>query len=112
MNFSLIGTAMAQAAGQTPAQPSLFESMLPLIVIFFLMYFILIRPQAKKVKEQQNFLSSMKPGDEVVTSSGIIGRLKSSNDKFVSIDVGCGNIKVMREHVSGPANTAKVEEKK
>lgn len=102
MNFSLVETAMAQAAKTAPAQPSFLESMLPLIAIFFLMYLIIIRPQAKKMKDQQSFLSSMKPGDEVLTSSGIIGRIKTINDKFVSLDVGCGNIKVVKDHISGP----------
>jgi preprotein translocase subunit YajC len=110
MNFSLVQTAMAQTQG-SPAQPTFFESMLPLIVIFFLMYLILIRPQAKKVKDQQNFISAMKPGDEVLTSSGIIGRIKSVNDQFVSVDVGCGNIKVVKEHITGPV-TAPAETKK
>ena len=108
MNLSLVGTAMAQTAA-TPAQPTFLESMLPLIVIFFLMYFILIRPQAKKVKTQQNFLASMKPGDEIITSSGIIGRIKSISDKFVSVDVGCGNIKIVKEHINGPAGTPAAE---
>lgn len=96
-----VETAMAQTANPA-AQPSLFETMLPLIGLFFVMYLIIIRPQAKKVKEQQRFLAAMKPGDEVLTASGIIGRIKSINDSFVSLDVGCGNIKVTKESISGP----------
>ena len=101
MNF-FVETAMAQTANNAAAQPSIFETMLPLVGLFFVMYLIIIRPQAKKVKEQQRFLAAMKPGDEVLTASGIIGRIKSITDTFVSLDVGCGNIKVTRESISGP----------
>jgi len=105
MDFSIVQDAFAQ--GQAASnQPSLFESMLPLIILFFLMYLLLIRPQAKKAREQQSFISAMKPGDEVVTSSGIIGRIKTVNETFASVDVGCGNIKVLKQHITGPAQVA------
>lgn len=103
MNFSLMQTAFAQTAAPG-AQPSFMESIFPLVVIFVLMYFILIRPQAKKVKDQRNFIEAMKVGDEVLTSSGIIGRIKSINDRFVSLDIGSGNIKIIKEHITGAAN--------
>ena len=54
----------------------------------------------------------MKPGDEVLTSSGIIGRIKSINDSFVSLDVECGNIKVTKESISGPMSQPAAAAKK
>jgi preprotein translocase subunit YajC len=52
-------------------------SMLPMLAIFAVMYFFFIRPQVKKQKEQSSFINDIKKGDEVVTSSGLIGRIES-----------------------------------
>jgi preprotein translocase subunit YajC len=61
-------------AGMRPAGSG-FASFIPLILIFVVFYFLLIRPQQKKAKEHQIFLSGLKKGDEVVTSGGIHGRI-------------------------------------
>ena len=101
--FSQALYASAESAANTAAtnaQPSLIESLIPFFLIFVAMYFVLIRPQAKKAKEHQNLLSSLKPGDEIVTSGGIIGRIKSISEDFVSVDLGSTHIKVMKEHIS------------
>ena len=103
MDFIFVGNALAQAKEALPGgQPSFIEQMFPLVIIFMLLYFIVIRPQAKKIKNQQKFLSELKVGDEVVTSSGIIGKVKSINERFISVDVGCGALKFLKEHLSGP----------
>lgn len=106
MSFSLVQVAMAQSAGAPMAQPSFLEQMFPLIIMFVGIYFFLFRPQIKKAKEKQNFIAAMKVGDEVVTSSGIIGRIKSINDSFVSLDVGPGNIRILREFIEGAPKQA------
>lgn len=100
--FSLFSTSnafAAEAASQAAAQPSLIESMVPFLLIFVVMYFILIRPQAKKAKEHKLLLESLKVGDEVVTSGGIIGRVKSLAENFITLDVGNSSLKVLKEHV-------------
>jgi len=60
-----------------------FAQFIPLILIFVIFYFFLIRPQQKKIKEHKNMVSSLKRGDEVVTSGGVIGRIEKvlDNDK-------------------------------
>ena len=73
--------------------------MVPFLLIFVVMYFILIRPQAKKAKEHKLLLESLKVGDEVVTSGGIIGRVKSLAENFITLDVGNSSLKVLKEHV-------------
>lgn len=98
MNF-FIGEALADG-GQAAAQPSLIESMVPMAILFIAIYFIMIRPQAKKAREHDDLLQSLKAGDEVVTSGGIIGRVKSVADEFVSLDLGNSNIKVLKQHIS------------
>lgn len=74
--------------------------MIPMLLIFVVMYFIIIRPQAKKAKDHASLLKNIKEGDEVVTSGGIIGRVRSVSDSFVSLDLGGSTIKVMKEHIS------------
>jgi preprotein translocase subunit YajC len=99
MNFSLIGTALAQ--GQAAAQqPSTLEMLMMPLGFLFIFYFFIIRPQGKKQKDQQTLLASLKAGDEVVTSGGIIGRIKSVADTFITIDTGSTSLKIVKEHVT------------
>jgi preprotein translocase subunit YajC len=69
-------------------QPSLFSSLLPMIIVLFIIYFFFIKPQAKKQKEQSNFLANIKKGDDVVTASGMIGKVSKVDEKEVTIQVG------------------------
>lgn len=71
---------MAQPApGQE--QPNMLVTLLPIILIFGIMYFLLIRPQSKRQKEKQQMLNALKKGDEVVTSGGIYGTVEAINEK-------------------------------
>ena len=72
----LIPSAWAQAAGG--AQPNALMQLLPLILIFVVFYFLLIRPQAKRAKEHKAMVAALAVGDEVVTSGGILGKLTYS----------------------------------
>ena len=67
----LIPSAYAQAAGG--AQPNAFVQLLPLVLIFVVFYFLLIRPQAKRAKEHKAMVAALAVGDEVVTAGGILG---------------------------------------
>ena len=58
------------------------------------------RPQAKKAKEHVALLKGLKPGDEVVTSGGIIGHIKSVADEFVSLDIGSTQVKILKENIT------------
>jgi preprotein translocase subunit YajC len=98
MDFALIGTALAQ--GQAPAaQPSTAEMLVIPLVCFFIFYILIFKPQSKKHKEQQALLASLKAGDEIVTSGGIIGRVKSVAETFITIDAGGTTLKIVKEHV-------------
>jgi preprotein translocase subunit YajC len=95
-------TAMAQAAeGAAAKSPSLVE-ILPMPLGFLvIMYFMIIRPQQKKAKEQADLLNNLKAGDEVVTSGGIIGKVRSVAESFVTLEVANNTaIKVMKNNVS------------
>jgi len=93
-------SAMAQAAAAKG--PSMIETLMMPAGIVLIMYFFMIRPQQKKAKEHANLLTSLKKGDEVVTSGGLIGKIRTVSDTFVTVDVANNvSIKVIKQHVSG-----------
>ncbi len=98
--WNQVAMAAEHATSQAPAQPSFFEQLIPVGIIFLIMYFLLIRPQAKKTREHQDLVQGLRSGDEVVTTGGIIGRIKTVSDEFVSLDVGTTTLKVLKEHVA------------
>jgi preprotein translocase subunit YajC len=68
-----------------------FQDFIPLILIFAIMYFLLIRPQQKKVKEHQNMVASLRRGDQVVTQGGLIGKVtKVKEDNEIEVEVSDG----------------------
>jgi preprotein translocase subunit YajC len=106
-----IGSQLALAEGAS-AQPSMIESVIPFLFIFVAMYFILIRPQAKKAKEQAAFLQNLKTGDEVFTTGGMLGRVRNVAPDFVTVEAGGVNLKFLREHIQRLAQAPGVAEKK
>jgi preprotein translocase subunit YajC len=85
----MISLAHAQAAA--PAAPG-FEQFLPLIIIFILFWFMLIRPQMKRAKEQKKLLTELAKGDEVVTASGQLGKIAKISDQYVALEIADGVI--------------------
>jgi preprotein translocase subunit YajC len=103
----LISSAWAQAG--TPPSNGLVQ-FLPLILIFVVFYFLLIRPQAKRAKEHKAMVEALKVGDEVVASGGILGKITETGDSFLTVEVADGvQIKVQRGAVSSvlPKGTIK-----
>ncbi len=99
---------IAYAAGAPAAaqggMSGLMSMFLPLIIIFFIFWLLLIRPQQKRVKKHQEFLSNLKKGDEVITSSGIFGKITGIADNALTIEIADGvKIKVEKAHISGYA---------
>ena len=94
----MINYAHAQAASQ---QPSMLASFIPLILIFLIFYFLLIRPQQKKQKEHKVLLNSIKRGDEILSSGGILGKvIKVDNDKL-TVEIAKGvNVIIIRSTVA------------
>lgn len=70
------------------AQPSLLGSLWPLLLMFVVVFFFFIRPQAKKQKEQMKFLEALDKGEEVVTASGLIGRINRIDGGIVTLLIG------------------------
>jgi preprotein translocase subunit YajC len=95
----MIGTAHAQAAGG--AMGSEFLSLLPMIGIFVVFYFLLIRPQQKRAKEQKAMMEALQKGDEVVTAGGVVGKVTKLDDNYITLLVaGSTEISFQRNSVT------------
>lgn len=92
-------------AQTTAQQPSMLASFIPLILIFLIFYFLLIRPQQKRQKEHKILLESIKRNDEILTSGGIIGKvLKAENDNL-TVEISKGvNVSILRSTVADVIN--------
>lgn len=100
MSF-FISDAMAEAAPAAAQQPDPLMSFLPLILIFVVMYFLLIRPQVKRQKEHKKMVEALGKGDEVVTQGGLAGRIVKMHDSFLTLEVADGvEVHVQRNTVS------------
>ena len=96
--------AFAQAAGAGGAASAL-TSFVPLILIFVIMYFLMIRPQQKRVKQHKEMVSALKKGDQVVTQGGIIGKVASVRDEELEVEIATGvRVRVVRGTVSQVLN--------
>lgn len=82
----LIGTAYAQAAGGAAGGMDIL-GLMPMILLFVLLYFLMIRPQAKRAKEQRAMLQALQKGDEVVTAGGALGKISHVGEQFVTIEI-------------------------
>jgi preprotein translocase subunit YajC len=82
----LISPAYAQAAAASSQSDSLL-TFLPMVAIFVVFYFLLIRPQQKKQKEARAMLESLNKGDEVVTAGGMVGRISRLTDQYATLEI-------------------------
>ena len=84
--------ASAHAQDATGAAGGLM-SFLPLIIIFVIFYFLLIRPQMKRAKEHKNLVAALSTGDEVVTNGGLLGKITKVGESFVTVELS-ENVKI------------------
>lgn len=108
MNLFFIQDAYAQAGGGGTG--SMLATFAPLVLIFVVFWFLLIRPQQKKAKEHREMVAALSKGDEVVTSGGLLGRITQVGDTFVTVELAAGiEVRVQRSAVSGlmPKGTIK-----
>ena len=92
-----ISQAWAQGA---PAQGGGMESMLLIVVMFGVLYFLMIRPQMKRAKEQKAMIEALQKGDEVVTAGGILGKISKINENYVTLEIKQGvDIQMQRSAV-------------
>jgi preprotein translocase subunit YajC len=80
----MISNAYAQAA---PAGDAGFMGLLPIILMFVLLYFLMIRPQMKRAKEQKAMIEALQKGDEVVTAGGVVGRISEMGEAYLTLEI-------------------------
>ena len=108
MNF-FIESAHAQFGGEG-GPGGMLATFAPLILIFVVFWFLLIRPQQKKAKEHRAMAGALSKGDEVVTNGGLLGRITSVGDAFLTVEVAAGTeVRVQRSAVANlmPKGTIK-----
>ncbi|WP_373046349.1 preprotein translocase subunit YajC [Vulgatibacter sp.] len=98
----ILGGLIAQAAPEGGAAGGLI-SMLPILLMFGVIYFLMIRPQQKQAKQHRTYIDSLKAGDEVVTQSGIFGRIVAIADPAVTLEIARDvKIRVLKSQIAGP----------
>ncbi len=80
----IISPAYAQAA---PAGDAGFIGFLPIILMFVLLYFLMIRPQMKRAKEHKLMVEALQKGDEVITAGGVLGRITKIGDAYIGVEI-------------------------
>ena len=106
MNFFISDALAAAPEGQ--ANP--ITSLLPLVFIFVVFYFLLIRPQSKKAKAHKQMVETLAKGDEIVTNGGLLGKLLKVGDNFVEVELAEGmTVKLQRNAIANvmPKGTIK-----
>lgn len=108
MDF-FISSAYAQTAAPAGAANPLI-SFLPLIVLFGIFYFMLIRPQMKRAKEQRAMIAALSKGDEVLTNGGVLGRIEDIAEQYVVLEIAPNvSVKLQKQAISAvlPKGTLK-----
>jgi preprotein translocase subunit YajC len=80
----IISNAFAQAA---PSGDAGFIGLLPIVLMFVLLYFLMIRPQMKRAKETKTMIEALQKGDEVITAGGVIGRITRLGDTYIGLEI-------------------------
>lgn len=95
-----ISNAYAQASSAAAPESGLL-GMLPLVLMFVVLYFVMIRPQMKRQKEHKAMIEAVAKGDEVVTAGGVIGKISKLGDNFISLEVASGvEIQIQRSAIT------------
>ena len=105
----MITPAWAQAA-PAGAPPALMQ-FAPLILIFVVFYFLLIRPQQQKAKEQRTMLANLKRNDDVITAGGLYGKIMALTDKIVTLEIAPNvRVRIDRQQVASMVKAGSAEE--
>ncbi len=106
----LFSEAWAQGGGGAGAQGGTYSFLIMMVVLFAIMYFMLIRPQQKRVKDHRAMVQALAKGDEVVTNGGTLGRIAHVGEQFVTLEIAEGvSIKVQKGSIAAimPKGTIK-----
>ena len=96
-----MGGSPGGAAGGAGGGMAAFQQIIPLVFMFAIFYFLLIRPQQKKAKEHKALLESMKKGDNVITAGGVHGKITAVENDLVTLEVANNvNIKITKSYIA------------
>jgi len=110
-NLIIISSLFSQSEA-VQGKSGILMQIFPFLLIFVIFYFLLIRPQQKQRAKHQDFINKLKEGDEVITTSGLIGIIKKIFEQAIYLEVSKGvEVKVLRASVSSLAKEAFVEKK-
>ncbi len=104
--YNMFGLAFAMGsapggAGAAGGGMAAFQQIIPLVFMFAIFYFLLIRPQQKKAKEHKALLESMKKGDNVITSGGVHGKVTAVENELVTLEIANNvNIKITKSYIA------------
>lgn len=88
-----------------PAQPSMLEMFMPFIIVLGIMYFLMIRPQSKRMKAHESFIKDLKRGDQVITASGILGTIDGMTEQFVTLEIADGvKVRMLKKQIASSAS--------
>lgn len=100
----LISSSFAQEAAQAPGNPGILGGLAPMVVVFAIFWFLVIRPQQRRMKEEQSMINALAKGDEVYTKSGVIGVITGMTEKIITLEVAEGvKVKILKGHIGGRA---------
>jgi preprotein translocase subunit YajC len=105
-----IAYAMTQPPSGSGQEAPWFMTMLPMVLIFVVFYFLLIRPQQTRAKEHKKMLDELKKGDSVITQGGIYGQIVATTDNVLTVEIAEKvRVRVARSHVAGLASDKPTE---
>lgn len=109
--LNLITSVGLSQTAEAAAKPSPIATFAPFILIFLIFYFLMIKPQKKKIQEEATMMNALGKGDEVFTKSGLLGTITGMTEKIITLEVAEGvKLKMLRSQVGGLSN--KIFEKK
>lgn len=104
MKAAMLHWLLAQAEA-APEEPSALMQVAPILLMFAVVYFVMLRPMSKQNKEHQTLLAALKKDDEIVTQSGMWGRIAAISDKVVTLEIANNvKVKVLRSSIAGRWN--------
>jgi len=99
----LISNAFAQSASVAADPTGGLMGLLPLILMFVVLWFLMIRPQMKKAKEQQKMIGDLQKGDEIVTQGGMVGRITKIGENYLTLEIAEGKNGPVEVHIQKQA---------
>jgi preprotein translocase subunit YajC len=107
------GIAWAQGAAGVPGgAPNPLVNLLPIALMFVILYFLMIRPQQKRAREHETLVQNLKRGDDIVTSGGIHGKIQAIADKIVTVEVAPNvRIRLERDQVANVVKASRAEDR-